>query len=288
MPKNYWIVGASTGIGRALALALLARGDRVVVSARSRERLLEIAAEAGVDADIGPYTGEGAHANAGPHGATSYQAKTESAPGQRALGAACTVVPCDVTNAQSVAGAFAAASAALGKIDVAVLNAGTYTPASDADISVDSYRQVFDVNVLGVVRLLEHLVPAMQASGGGHIAMTSSLTGYIGLPHAAAYSATKAALISMAESLHSELAPSGIRVTVINPGFVDTPLTDRNDFPMPFLISPTAAAEAIVRGLDAGRFEVRFPWQMALIMRALRLLPYGLYFRLARRLVRHA
>lgn len=252
MAKNYWIVGASTGIGRALAVALLTRGDRVVVSARSRERLLEIAAEAGVGAE------------------------------------ACTVVPCDVTDARSVADAFQTATAALGKIDVAILNAGTYTPASDADISVESYGQVFDVNVLGVVRLLEHLVPAMRAGGGGHIAMTSSLTGYIGLPHAAAYSATKAALISMAESLHSELAPSGIRVTVINPGFVDTPLTERNDFPMPFLISPEAAAGAIVRGLDAGRFEIRFPWQMALVMRFLRLLPYGLYFRLARRLVRHA
>lgn len=249
-PRNYWIVGASTGIGRALALDLLARGDRVAISARSVEKLNAIASEAGA--------------------------------GER-----CLVVVCDVTDDASVASAFENVSAAFGQIEVAVLNAGTYTPDKERTPTLAGYRQVFDVNVLGIVRLLEHLVPHMQRARSGHIAMTSSLTGYVGLPHAAAYSATKAALISMAESLHTELASSGVLVSVINPGFVKTPMTDRNDFPMPFLMSPEAASAVIVRGLDRRRFEVRFPWQTATLMRFLRLLPYGLYFRIARHFVRH-
>lgn len=247
--RRYWIVGASTGIGEALALALLARGDRVAVSARSKEKLAALAAAA--DA-----------------------------------GDRCLVVPCDVTDDGVVETAFTQVVAAWGQIDVAILNAGTYTPEQDQTPSLAGYQQVFDVNVLGVVRLLAHLVPHMQQHRSGHIAMTSSLTGYVGLPHAAAYSATKAALISMAESLHTELAPYGVLVSVINPGFVKTPLTDRNDFPMPFLMTAEAAAPIIVRGLDRRRFEIRFPWQTATLMRLLRCLPYGLYFRVAKHFLR--
>jgi short-subunit dehydrogenase len=114
----------------------------------------------------------------------------------------------------------------------------------------------------------------------------ASVAGYIGLPGAAGYGATKAALISMCEALYPELDRSGVRMTVINPGFVDTPLTQRNDFPMPFLISSEEAADHILRGLDRGSFEIAFPWKMKVAMKLLKALPSSLRFALTRRMLR--
>jgi short-subunit dehydrogenase len=127
----------------------------------------------------------------------------------------------------------------------------------------------------------------MRARRRGRIAVVASLAGYRGLPSAAAYGATKAALINMCEALFPDLAKDGIRLSLVNPGFVSTPLTDKNDFPMPFLISAEAAARCIAGGLETGRFEIAFPWRFAWIMKCLRLLPARLLFLITRRMVKH-
>jgi short-subunit dehydrogenase len=126
-------------------------------------------------------------------------------------------------------------------------------------------------------------MPAMIARGTGQIAIVSSVAGYRGLPRAIAYSATKAALIAMAESLKFDLDQTGVMINVINPGFVKTPLTDRNDFPMPFLMPVEAAAKRIADGLARGRFEIAFPRRFAAILKLMRILPYALYFPLVGR-----
>ncbi len=173
----------------------------------------------------------------------------------------------------------------LGPVELCILNAGDYEPMGLDDFDVSLFRRLMEVNYLGVVHGLAAVMPAMRARGRGQILITASLAGYRGLPRAAPYGATKAALISLAESLQPELAAEGVRLRVINPGFVKTPLTDKNRFEMPFLMTTEQAAEAIMKGLHNDAFEIRFPWRFALMMGLLRLLPNGLYLRIARRMV---
>jgi len=144
------------------------------------------------------------------------------------------------------------------------------------------------VNYFGLCHALEALMPAMRARGRGHIAAMSSLAGYCGLPYAGPYSASKSAVMRLCESLAPELARDGVTLSVISPGFVRTPLTDRNDFPMPWLVEADAAARRIAEGLAAGGFEVRFPRRLAWTMRLLSLLPSSWYFGLTRRMLRAA
>jgi short-subunit dehydrogenase len=139
------------------------------------------------------------------------------------------------------------------------------------------------VNLIGTANALAAVMPSMIARSRGQIAIVSSVAGYRGLPRAIAYSATKAALIAMAESLKFDLDRAGVMVNVVNPGFVKTPLTDRNDFPMPFLMRVEDASRRIVEGLASGRFEVCFPRRFAYILKAMRLVPYALYFPLVGR-----
>ena len=132
---------------------------------------------------------------------------------------------------------------------------------------------------------MDAVLPQMLERSSGHISWISSVAGYVGLPNSAAYSASKSALISLAESVHGELQQKGIAVSVINPGFVRTQLTDKNKFPMPFLMEPEPAAEKIVAGLKRKKFEIAFPWQMGLILKTLRILPYWLSLALMKRMV---
>jgi short-subunit dehydrogenase len=127
------------------------------------------------------------------------------------------------------------------------------------------------------------LIPAMKYAGRGQIALVASVAGYRGLPKAAAYAPSKAAVISLAEVLRLELAGLGIVVSLVNPGFVETPMTVENDFPMPFIIKAEDAAARIIKGLRKQRFEVAFPWQLVTMLKLGRILPYGLYFKLAGR-----
>jgi len=133
---------------------------------------------------------------------------------------------------------------------------------------------------------LSHIMPRFISRGRGHIAVVASVAGYRGLPTSAAYGATKAGLINMCEALKPELERHGVRLTLINPGFVETPLTDKNDFPMPFLISVDEAVNHIVRGLQSSRFETAFPRRFAFLMKILRILPDRLFFFVTRRMVR--
>lgn len=231
-----WITGASGGIGRELAIELARRGARVAVSARNEQKLAELAA---------------AH------------------PGMVA-------VPLDITDAAAVAAAGERVRAELGPIDLAVLNAGTYGHVSPEEFGVEIFRGQLEVNIMGTVACIEAVLPGMRARRAGRIAVVASVTGYAALPMASAYGASKAFLISMADSLRADLAgeSSGVGVTVVAPGFVRTDLTADNDFPMPFMIEADEAARIIADGLQDDDDEIAFPRRMSLAMKFVgRILP---------------
>lgn len=160
-----------------------------------------------------------------------------------------------------------------GQIDIAVLNAGTYEQVTPETFSADLFRRHLEVNVMGTVHCIEAVLPDMIRRRTGRIAVVASVTGYAALPKAEAYGATKAFLISMCDSLRADLVPDGVKVTVIAPGFVRTPLTKENEFAMPFLVDPDEAARTIADGLARGRDEIAFPLRMALLMKLLGALP---------------
>jgi NAD(P)-dependent dehydrogenase (short-subunit alcohol dehydrogenase family) len=245
MAELVWLIGASTGIGRSLALRLARDGATVVASARSAERLQELAAEAPAGRIV-PW-------------------------------------PVDVTDLAAVRAAADAIEAAHGPIAVAVLNAGTHRPVSAAEFTVAGLRELMELNVFGVANALEVLMPRMIGRRSGQIAVVASVAGYRGLPTAAYYGASKAALINMAESLKFDLDRAGVKLQLIDPGFVRTPLTDRNEFSMPFLMEPDAAADRIARGLKGSGFEIAFPRRFVAILKLLRIMPYRLYFALVGR-----
>lgn len=247
MNKIAWITGSSTGIGRALAERLLRDGYRIAVSARSVDALASLSA---------------------------------SHPGK--VG----VYPLDVTDPAAVKHTYAAIESEMGPVDLAVFAAGSYTRDYAEDFDSARTRQMFELNVLGTASCLETVMPAMIARRCGHIAVVASVSGYVGLPGAATYGATKAALNVMCEALYPELERHGVKMTIINPGFVDTPLTKKNDFPMPFLVSAEEAADTIAKGLAKGKFEIIFPWKMALAIRFLHALPHALRFALTRKMLR--
>lgn len=240
--RTAWITGASTGIGRELALILAAAGVRVAVSARSAQKLADLAA---------------------------------LRPGLLA-------VPLDVTDRSATAAAYAEIVRAIGPLDLVVLNAGVWHPMGASDFDASKSADSMAVNYQAIANALQSVIPAMSSRGSGHIAMTASVAGYRGLPRAAGYAPSKAAVISLAETLAPDLARKGVTVSVINPGFVETPMTAVNDFPMPFLMKPEAAARVIVTGLARRKFEIAFPWQMVALLKFARVLPYPLFFWFAR------
>ena len=241
--QRVWLVGASTGIGHALAGQLHALGATVIASARKADALQAFAA---------------AH------------------PGSLAL-------PLDVTDAQAVQ---AAATAALadGPLDLVCYCAGHYHPMRATAIDLPDLLRHHEINTVGLLHVLAAVTPAMVARGRGHLSLVSSVAGFRGLPQSLAYGPTKAALINLAETLYLDLQPAGLGVSVINPGFVETPLTAQNDFHMPALITPDQAAQAIVRGWARGEFDIHFPKRFTRVMKLLRLLPYRLYFAAVRRI----
>ena len=173
----------------------------------------------------------------------------------------------------------------IGPLDLAVLNAGTHRAMSAQKFDAAAVKSLVDVNLMGTVNCLSAILPTFIDRRSGKIAVVASVAGYRGLPTAAAYGATKAPLINMCEALKPELDRFGVGLTLVNPGFVDTPLTRKNKFPMPFIISADEAADIILRGLDKGRFEIVFPWRMAVAMKLLRILPYRAAFWLTERML---
>jgi NAD(P)-dependent dehydrogenase (short-subunit alcohol dehydrogenase family) len=242
-----WLVGASTGIGRATAERLHAAGALVVVSARSADKLLEMAAQfKGVQA-----------------------------------------LPLDATDRAAVQAAADQLVAQHGHIDLVMYCAGYYKAQRATAIDLDELLKHQAINVNGALHVIAAVMPTLlrQAAAGAmaHLSLVASVAGYRGLPNALAYGPTKAALINLAEVLYLDLQPKGIGVSVVNPGFVETPLTAQNEFDMPALITPLEAARHIVDGWEAGRFEIHFPKRFTLWLKGLRFLADGLYFAAVRR-----
>lgn len=246
-PRIAWITGGGKGIGAAVARRLAADGWTVAISARQVS-----------DRDAGDLAG-------GTGRVAAY--------------------PLDVTDAAAAAAVVAQIERELGPIDLAILNAGTHTPVSGLEFDLSAVRRIVETNLMGTANSLAAVMPAMVARRRGEIAIVGSVAGYVGLPTSAAYGATKAGLANFAEAIKPELERAGVRMRLISPGFVDTPLTRKNKFPMPFLIPAERAAEIIVRGLEGRRFEIVFPWRMAVAMKLLRRLPYPALFAITRRLV---
>ena len=252
--KTVWLVGASTGIGLALANALFAQGARVINSARKADALQTWA--------------DGCNATL----------LTGTPP--RAI-----PLPLDVTDAQTV---HAAAQTVLkmGTPDLVLYCAGYFKAVRADRFDVQEMLQHEQINYVGALHVLDALLPALLAPSAGpsHISLVSSVAGFRGLPKSLAYGPTKAALINLAESLYLDVRDRGIGVSVINPGFVDTPLTAPNQFPMPGLISADEAAQQILLGWRRGEFELHFPKSFTRVMKFLRLLPYRLYFPIIRKM----
>ncbi len=245
--QRFWLVGASSGIGLATAERLHALGARVVVSARSPAALAEF---------------ERAH------------------PGSLAL-------PLDVTEPGALVAAAREIELRFGRIDLTMYCAGHYRAMRATEFDLADALRHQRVNVEGALHWLDAVLPVLlrQAAAGrpAHLSLVASVAGYRGLPNALAYGPTKAALINLAETLYLDLAASGVGVSVINPGFVETPLTAQNHFHMPALITPHQAAEEIVRGWERGRFEIHFPRRFTLALKLLQPLAHALYFRAVRR-----
>ncbi|UWQ40875.1 SDR family NAD(P)-dependent oxidoreductase [Leisingera aquaemixtae] len=233
--KTIWLVGASHGLGRAVAQKLDQEGARLILSARSENALEELASEL-----------------------TQAQA-----------------VPLDVTDAESVAEAARRA----GPVDALMYNAGAYEPMRTQDWDADAVLGMSDVNFTGALRVLGQIVPAFVKAGRGDITLVGSLAGYRGLPASIGYGASKAALISLAETMRLDLRDSGVTVRVVNPGFIKTRLTDKNSFKMPQLMEPEEAAGHVVSAMRSPRFRTDFPRPFSYAIRAFELLPDWLVYR---------
>ncbi len=190
----------------------------------------------------------------------------------------------DVTDEQALSVAVDEIEQRLGPIDLAIFGAGAYEPFKLETFSTRSFTHINEVNYLGSVHALGAVLPRFISRKSGQVAFVASVAGYQGLPKSAYYSPTKAAMINLAEALWLELRPHGIAVSVINPGFVETPLTAANDFPMPFLMKPARAATLTIKGLKARRFEIAYPLPFVLILKTLQKLPQGLKLRLIQRM----
>lgn len=240
-----WITGASSGIGRELSLLLDKEGTYLAVSARSVQKLNEL----------------------------EISSKTIFSH------------PLDVSNQKELSQGVQEIEAAGGPIDLAILNAGGWTMMDATNMDVQAIRTGVEVNYMGVVYALDALLPGMLQRKRGHIAIVASVAGYRGLPRSMAYGPTKAALINLAETLKVELAPHGIIVTLINPGFVDTALTQDNPFPMPALMTAESAAQRIVAGLMDEKYEIVFPRRFVYAIKLLRILPNALFFWIVRKFI---
>ncbi|MEC7119588.1 MAG: SDR family NAD(P)-dependent oxidoreductase [Pseudomonadota bacterium] len=237
--RRIWIVGASSGIGRATAELLLQQGAHVGLTARSTAALQELAEQ---------------YPNA-------------------------TVLPADVTDLAQLQLAFQQFCATQ-PLDLYLHCAADYLPMRAWTLDSPRMQDMMQINYGGVLNALSLVTPDFLARQSGHIAIIASVAGYMGLPKALAYGPTKAALINLCESLYLDLKPHGIRVQVINSGFVATALTAKNDFKMPALLSPEQAAEALVHGLESTGFEITFPKRFTRVLQLIRCLPYGLRLKL--------
>jgi len=240
--KYIWIVGASSGIGADLARELSNEGATLVLSARSKEKLIAL---------------------------------------QKELGDHHVVVPFDVSKVDETLKAVHRIKEKLPRLDSAISLAAIFDPGALKDTTNETVQKIIDINLNGMFYFVNSVLPMMHEQQSGQIVLCGSVAGYRGLPNGQPYSATKAAVINLAESLRAEEQGNNIDVKVINPGFVKTPMTDKNDFEMPFIITTKTAAKEIVKGLRKGAFEIHFPKKFTYIMKAIRILPSWLYFKIS-------
>lgn len=235
--KKYWLIGASDGLGAALAQKLSRAGAEVILSARSEDKLKALA---------------------------------DKLPGKAS------VQTVDVSDNDSVKDA----AQAVGAVDGVVFLAGVYWPFGAKKWDADQAIAMADINFTGLMRVMGQVVPDMVARDAGHIVITSSLTGFRGLPGSIGYTASKAATMSLAECMYADLRKTGVDVQVVNPGFIKTQLTEKNDFTMPFIMEPDEAAQTIFEHMSTDRFKKSFPFAFSLAFRLSQFLPDWLYFRI--------
>jgi short-subunit dehydrogenase len=239
-----WITGGSSGIGASLARELAANGATVAITARRAGLLEQVAATAEGSGSVHAYTG-------------------------------------DVRDRDGLLDITRRIHRDLGPIDLAVLNAGTWTQVDVVNWDSSSIRDHIETNLLGMVNSLDAIVPGMIDRRAGRIVGIASVAGYRGYTRAEAYGTTKAAEINLLESLRIDLAPLGVEVQTVNPGFVRTPLTMRNEFPMPFMIEAPDAARRIVRAIERGKAEAVFPLPYMVGMKLVRFAPVRPYTRVS-------
>ena len=242
-----WITGASTGIGRALSLVLAGEGYTIAATARDEENLASLVDEAA------PLTGK----------IVSF--------------------PCDVRDEAAMAGLVERIEQESGPIALAIFNAGNYFPTRGERLEVFNFTRTFEINLFGTLNGLVPAVDRMRERGRGHVVVVASVTSYFGWPAAAAYGGSKAALNSIAESLKYDFDKLGIRIQVMNPGFIATPLTQKNNFSMPALMPVDRAAARMAAALKSGGFETTFPRRLTWFLKFLRILPQPLRFRFINR-----
>lgn len=244
--KNIWIIGCSSGIGDALARELSEQGANLALSARREDKLNDLNKE--------------------------LRNKHE-------------VLPFDVADFEGLKAGTKKLKSKWKHIDSVIFLAATYSPGDVFELEYEKVKQVIEVNLLSAFSLSELVLPWLIEQKKGQLVFCASVAGYRGLPTGQPYGATKAALINLAESIYCEVKPKypQIDIKVINPGFVRTPLTNKNDFEMPMIIEPEQAAKAIAKGLLSNKFEIRFPRLFTNIMKLLEMIPYQLYFWLVKK-----
>ena len=235
--KKYWLVGASEGLGRALALRMSQAGAELILSARNSQRLLELSADL-------------------------------PGPSQ--------VLAMDISDTDSVA----RAGGELRDIDGVVFLAGVYWPMPAKDWNGADALAMANINFTGAFRVLDQVMEQFLLVDKGHIVITGSLSGFRGLPRSIGYSASKAGVMALAESLYADLRTTGIRVQIANPGFIKTRLTEKNSFNMPFIMSADEAADHMMRHMRSTRFKYSFPTLFSWLFRSSQFLPDWLYYRI--------
>jgi len=247
MFKKIWITGASSGIGKSLALKFANHGWQVAASAR-RENLLN---------DL-----------------------QKNNPNISSF-------PLDVVDSEKVNKVFEDIIKNLGEIDLCVFSTGIYDPKTEKEINIKEIQNVFNVNFFGTLNCIKSVEDYFKKKRNGHISIVSSVAGYRGLPNSSGYGPSKSALINLAESLYFDFKKFNVKVSLITPGFIKTPLTDKNTFKMPFLKSSEFAADKIYDGLvKKNSFEISFPIQMSIIMKILKILPNKIYLYLIKKMTK--
>ncbi len=246
--KTIWITGGSTGIGKALALKFASKGWNVAISAR-RENLLKAISD--TNANISSY-------------------------------------PLDVTDKLKCKEVFEEIKKKFEDIDICFFSTGTWNPKKEKDIDVEQIEDVFKINFFGTLNSIKVVEEYFKNKKGGKIAIVSSIAGYRGLPNSTGYGPSKSALNNLAESLYFDFGRSNVRVCLVSPGFIKTPMTDKNDFKMPFLKTAEYAADKIYDGLvNKNIFEIHFPKSLTLILKFLSFLPSKLYFSLIGKMTKY-